>query len=389
MYDENIYAEVVFDGDETHAPARMGTPKDDQLQGTTLERLVELAGRVCYDSLGKGRSSAAYHKHIAEVGHGSVWEHANFTICLHLNYDCDVVDEGDFLRSSDFVVALANRPGVWIENYLPEIDEVYITSNLRAVVEWDDWTPQIGVDARIEKWLPWILRKEAHILAPQIVDAPENLDVGPQANLYWENVIPVSQEQAWVSLLLGGSRGMSHEQVRHKFRTAVSQRSTRYVDESDSPWVEHPLTTRYNDDVERLRTDSSEDPRPRKVGFYGSEEPHAAEGYARWVYRDAAYKLQAACEAQGIDKHTARKQARGAARGYLGNALHTELIFSASVAQWKRMIAMRCSPYADAEIRVLYGYVLRALKTTKWVEDFAEFNLVPSTDGIGEVVAGC
>jgi thymidylate synthase ThyX len=49
-----------------------------------------------------------------------------------------------------------------------------------------------------------------------------------------------------------------------------------------------------------------------------------------------------------------RKQARGAARGFLGNALSTELIFSASVAQWRRMIAQRDNEAADAEIRDLF-----------------------------------
>ena len=41
----------------------------DQLKGTPGEQLCELAGRCCYDSLGQGRSSADYWKHILQVRH--------------------------------------------------------------------------------------------------------------------------------------------------------------------------------------------------------------------------------------------------------------------------------------------------------------------------------
>lgn len=44
------------------------------------DMLVEFAGRVCYMSFDKGRPSQEYISHILEVGHGSVLEHANFTL---------------------------------------------------------------------------------------------------------------------------------------------------------------------------------------------------------------------------------------------------------------------------------------------------------------------
>jgi thymidylate synthase (FAD) len=47
------------------------------------EKLAELAGRTCYMSFGKGRkSNADYLKHIKEVKHGSVTEHAVFTFLI-------------------------------------------------------------------------------------------------------------------------------------------------------------------------------------------------------------------------------------------------------------------------------------------------------------------
>jgi thymidylate synthase ThyX len=63
----------------------------------------------------------------------------------------------------------------------------------------------------------------------------------------------------------------------------------------------------------------------------------------RVAYRRVVWDLTQA----GLD----RKAARGAARGFLSSSLYTEMIFSASVAQWKRIFAQRISVHADAEIR--------------------------------------
>lgn len=51
---------------------------------TDAEALVEVAGRVCYMSFAKPRPGGnhAYIEHILEVGHGSVLEHANFSLLI-------------------------------------------------------------------------------------------------------------------------------------------------------------------------------------------------------------------------------------------------------------------------------------------------------------------
>src|SRR5690606_24684162 len=90
---------------------------------------------------------------------------------------------------------------------------------------------------------------------------------------------------------------------------------------------------------------------------------------------------------RGVDKATARKQARGAARGYLGNALQTEMIFSASVAQWDRMIEQRANVAADAEIREVFVKVVREIQQWPKIDTwFPEYEISPSPDGIGEIV---
>jgi thymidylate synthase ThyX len=186
-----------------------------------------------------------------------------------------------------------------------------------------------------------------------------------------------NDDEKWISLLLCGSRGMSHEQVRHGDFTAISQRSTRYVDEAESPWVEHPLLTCW-------RAHVGDVPFRRSL----SDVSQKAIEQARSVYDTQVTALQAWLEAEGVDKHTARKQARGAARGYLGNALYTEMIFSANVRQWLWMLNQRGSKFADAEIRVLYAQVLPQLQRSRYGDSFKHLRLEPSPDGIGEVVVG-
>jgi len=47
------------------------------------EQMVEIAGRLCYTSYGKGRkSNHEYIRHILEVGHGSVLEHAVWSFII-------------------------------------------------------------------------------------------------------------------------------------------------------------------------------------------------------------------------------------------------------------------------------------------------------------------
>ena len=48
------------------------------------ERLAEFAGRLCYMSQGNpaGRTTAEYLDNILKQGHGSVFEHANYSLLL-------------------------------------------------------------------------------------------------------------------------------------------------------------------------------------------------------------------------------------------------------------------------------------------------------------------
>ena len=221
---------------------------ENQLKGTDAERLVEVAGRICYDSLGKGRGSEAYHAHILEVGHGSVEEHAQFS--FHIR---------------------------------------------------------------------------------------------------------------------GVSRALTHELVRHRVGVAISQRSTRYVDESMADVVMHPAC------------------RTVDVGCETGVAYVDAIRAGREAYKLIADDVEAGLLSRGVDKATARKQARGAARLILPNGIETELIWSANIRTLRHVVEMRADDAADAEIRAL-GIALLGIMQIEAPAYFKDYTVVEAADGIGLVV---
>jgi thymidylate synthase ThyX len=347
-------ARLVWDGGEgVRIPEELGTPAPNQMRGMPHERLSELACRVCYDSLGRGRSSEDLHKHILDVKHLSVYEHAQVTL--------EVFD----LNAEVFL----NRPGIWV---LCDGNKWRITLNPRVVLDWSQWS---RADDGFAKVVHDILRHHMERLCPMICPPiPRETVTTAMIEQRSQIVPPKDDEEKWITLFLAGSRGFSHELVRHGNFTAISQRSTRYVDENGSPWVDHPLVQEFFDDP-----DVAGALRGELNSLVGDVKHYAQDLYAR--LSDELHKWLLA---RGVDKLTARKQARGAARGYLGNALYTELIFSGSVGQWKRMLKMRCCDASDGEIRAVFVEVLKELKTSRYAADFAAFELAPSSDTVGE-----
>lgn len=361
------YAKIVWDGSKLETPCEMGCPKESQLKGSDLDNLIELSGRICYDSLGNGRDSKEYHKHIIEVGHLSVQEHANLTFAIQ-------VDVPTYLGC---VEALINRPGVWMCKEMPAILTnanggfiLRFTANIRSIMEWHEFPPMNKISIVLGNQVQYLAKKKAPLVFQDL--NPE--DTGMPLQL----VNPKYEDELWVSVFLTNvSRGFSHELVRHKYRTAVSQRSTRYVDEGESHWCWHPLITKNMDiDNEVILPDDGINKN------YCMRSLKEIQTLCQDGYRALVDRLQTKLIEEGIDKFTARKQARGAARGILGNALNTELIFSASLSQWKWIFNLRASSHADAEIRVVMNEVYE-LFAERFPNHFKDYEKVECLDKIG------
>ncbi len=202
------FCEIVWDGKNLNIPKEMGTPQSHHFLSTNLDNLIELCGRICYDSISlkKSRSSPDYHKHIAEVGHLSVQEHANFTVLIPKPNN----PEEDILLLKSFL----NRPGI----YLRETEEGYrLTLNIRCASDWNRHN-KVNNSA-ISEWLGNQLRSTANELCPLALSNVSQVDKTVKL------VEPETDEEVWVSFHIRKiSRSNSHELVRHKFGTGVSQR---------------------------------------------------------------------------------------------------------------------------------------------------------------------
>jgi thymidylate synthase ThyX len=352
-------------------PSEMGLPKDHQNQGTELERLAEIAGRICYDSMGRGRSSAEWHKHILEVDHLSVYEHGQITIGLDMKQFEGEHESDASLEALGIVSRLMGRPGITARFHQrrKSLHELRISFNPRCVLDWDKLP--FGYADVIERQILSTMARAVQDIAPQMM---QNFSYPGQFYEY-EHVDPHFETEKWVSFWLKSSRGWSHEQVRHGDFTGISQRSTRYVDESESDWHWHPLLAAYlKENTDDLTIDSFL--KPLDSAMMNSKD----------MYKVIVTYLEPWLAGRGVDKATARKQARGAARGFLGNALSTQMIFSASVWEWKCILKQRMSPHADAEIRLVVNEVFDQLLDCNWGMDFADYDVEDSPDGIGMVL---
>ena len=148
-------------------------------------------------------------------------------------------------------------------------------------------------------------------------------------------------EHASYSILIEGvSRSLTHELVRHRAGTAMSQLSQRYVDESDASFVVPPaiIGDAELESAWRAQIEAAQQ-------AYVALVERLMERY-RWV----------------DDKVHRRKMAREAARGVLPNSTETKIVFTANAREWRAILEMRGSEAAELEIRRLAVALVRLLQ---------------------------
>src|SRR6266571_3058760 len=167
----------------------------------------------------------------------------------------------------------------------------------------------------------------------------------------------VLEHGVWSFLVTGVSRSFTHELIRHR-HFSYSQLSQRYVDESDSEFVEPDAI--------------AEDPALHQVW---SEAVNAAR---------AAYdKLVAGLErrfASEAEKTLRRKLARQAARSVLPNATETKIFVTGNARALRHFIELRGSEHADVEIRKVAVRMLEIMKEEA-PNLFADYELRTLPDG--------
>jgi thymidylate synthase (FAD) len=167
----------------------------------------------------------------------------------------------------------------------------------------------------------------------------------------------VLEHAVWSFLLTGVSRSFTHELIRHR-HFSYSQLSQRYVDESDSDFVEPDVI--------------AEDP-----------ELHAIWREAIDATRQAYDRLIPGLEkrfASVPDKTLRRKLARQAARSVLPNATETKIFVTGNARALRHFVELRGSEHADVEIRKVAVAMLEILRVEA-PSMFGDYELVDLPDG--------
>lgn len=171
----------------------------------------------------------------------------------------------------------------------------------------------------------------------------------------------VLEHAVWNLLITGVSRSFTHELIRHRAGFGYSQLSQRYVDESETDFVE-PDCIALDGELHEI---------------WRSAIEHCQEAYVKLV--------------TGLERHFAavddrtlrRKMARQAARSVLPNATETKIFVTANARALRHFIELRANEHAETEIRVVAAKVCRLLQQEA-PNVFGDYELVELPDGTHE-----
>jgi thymidylate synthase (FAD) len=179
---------------------------------------------------------------------------------------------------------------------------------------------------------------------------------------FLENIVGVGhgsvlEHAVWSFLITGVSRSFTHELIRHR-HFSYSQLSQRYVDESDSDYVE-PDVIAADPELHAVWTESV--------------------NVARAAYVRLVEGLQRRFE-HVPEKTLRRKLARQAARSVLPNATETKIFVTGNARALRHFIELRGSEHADVEIRKVAVQMLGLLQAEA-PAIFGDYRLVTLADG--------
>jgi thymidylate synthase (FAD) len=168
----------------------------------------------------------------------------------------------------------------------------------------------------------------------------------------------VLEHAVWNFVFTGVSRSLTHELIRHRAGFGYSQLSQRYVDESDTDFVEPDII--------------AQDPELHEVWKAAMEDTLAA-------YRKLVDGL--AAKLSDVEEKTLRrKMARQAARSVLPNATETKIFVTANARALRHFIELRCNEHAETEIRALAAEVCRVMQREA-PNLFGDYELFELPDG--------
>ena len=182
----------------------------------------------------------------------------------------------------------------------------------------------------------------------------------------------VLEHASWTFLITGISRSLTHELVRHRAGFAFSQLSQRYVDESNTEFIE-PDIIASDHEMHAVWSETMQQIRNAYIRLCELLEKRLQESHFshRWLPPNAS----------ATDK---RKIARQAARSVLPNATETKIVVTANARAWRHFIEQRGSRHADYEIRKLTNMIFDILFRSA-PHLFSDYQRIALSDGTFEI----
>lgn len=153
----------------------------------------------------------------------------------------------------------------------------------------------------------------------------------------------VLEHSVWNFIVTGASRSFTHELVRHRAGFAYSQLSQRYVDETDTNFVEPDIIAR--------------DPQLHQIWLESIRTANDAYGK---LAQGLLERIQS--EHPDLKGRDRRKKAREAARSVLPNATEAIMFMSANARALRHFVEYRGAPDAEPEIRRVAVAVLETMR---------------------------
>ena len=150
----------------------------------------------------------------------------------------------------------------------------------------------------------------------------------------------VLEHATWNFIFTGVSRSFTHELIRHRAGFGYSQLSQRYVDETETDFVEPDCI--------------AEDPEMHKIFTEICQK--SQEAYVQLTQK-LSDKLK-----DVPDRTLRRKMARQAARAVLPNATETKIFVTANARGLRNFIELRANEHAETEIRKVAVKVLKIMQ---------------------------
>lgn len=295
------------------------------------EELIELCGRICYDSQDKIAPGTAqkFCAKLRESGHTSVFEHANFIFEVNFSAMNAIEQECRDYECLTGLPSFIRFSNLYTSPYLKTEDHIrfYVSGNARA---WANLIRVTGAFAGTS-------------LPPQIFEHFDNFPALFDIREYWETnrenqyldfearPVQPSELPDWArerhttaTFLITCDRGISHELVRHR-AASFSQQSTRYCKANK------------NGEIEVIKP---------------SELKISDEDFIKSV-SDVDEYYEGLTECAKTPPQTARY--------VLPTCLATKLYMTMTLERWRDFLKLRTSPAAHPDMRVIAKQIQRQL----------------------------